>query len=148
MNERAIQQSPSHRWPMTGEARRALVDEVARLRRDLDTAAGGGHVVDGVIHLPVAKAGRRLEMLSAVVESAEVEDAADRAVIGRRVTLLEQDGESVTYAITFPGDGDPSRGWIAADAPLGAAVLGRHPGDHVEVLAPAGRRVVRLVTIE
>ena len=48
----------------------------------------------------------------------------------------------------FPGDGDPDRGWISADSPLGAAVLGCEPGDRVEVAAPAGRRVVTVLSIE
>ena len=72
----------------------------------------------------------------------------DRAVIGRRVTLLEEEGDSVTYALVFPGDGDPVQGWISADSPLGAAVLGCTPGDTVEVMAPAGPRVVTVLSVE
>jgi transcription elongation GreA/GreB family factor len=72
----------------------------------------------------------------------------DRAVIGRRVTLLEEDGDSVTYGLVFPGDGDPIQGWISADSPLGAAVLGCAPGDRVEVDAPVGRRVVTVLSVE
>ena len=75
-------------------------------------------------------------------------DDADRAVIGRRVMIREQDGHAVTYALVFPGDGDPALGWISADAPLGAAILGHRAGDAVEVVAPAGRRTVTLVTID
>ena len=69
-------------------------------------------------------------------------------IIGRRVTLLEEEGDSVTYALVFPGDGDPVQGWISADSPLGAAVLGCTPGDTVEVMAPAGPRVVTVLSVE
>ena len=68
-------------------------------------------------------------LLSAVLDAAEQIHEPDRAVIGRRVTLLEEEGESVIYTLVFPGDGDPAQGWISADSPLGSAVLGCRPGD-------------------
>ena len=70
--------------------------------------------------LAVVTAARRLDVLSAVLDAAERIDEPERAVIGRRVTLLEPEGESVTYALVFPGDGDPAQGWISADSPLAA----------------------------
>ena len=133
---------------MTSHARATLVEEIERLRRDVETEAGAAVGADGVIHLPVAKAARRLEVLSAVLDLAVPVDDADRAVIGRRVMIREQDGDAATYALVFPGDGDPALGWISPDAPLGAAILGHRAGDAVEVVAPAGRRTVTLVTID
>ena len=148
MSELAIRQpSANQRWPMTGEAWHTLVDELGRLRADVVSLAGAIGPDDGVVHLPVVKAARRLEMLTAVLDSCEKVHESDRAVIGRRVTLLEE-GEPVTYSLVFPGDGDPSQGWISADSPLGAAVLSCVPGDSVEVVAPAGRRVVTVLSIE
>ena len=91
---------------------------------------------------PAFKAARRLDVLSAVLDASEKVHEPDRAVIGRRVTLLEEGGDSVTYALVFPGDGDPLQGWISADSPLGAAVLGCTAGDRVEVIAPV-RTAVR-----
>ena len=149
MNQRATQPaSAAARWPMTSHAHAALIDEIDRLRDDVEAEAGRAIDGDGVIHLPVAKAARRLEVLSAVLEAVELVDAPDLAVIGRRVTIQEQDGESDTYSLVFPGDGDPPQGWISADAPLGAAILGHGGGDTVEVVAPAGRRTVTLVRVE
>jgi transcription elongation GreA/GreB family factor len=89
-----------------------------------------------------------LDVLSAVLDASEKVDEPDRAVIGRRVTLLEEEGHSVTYALVFPGDGDPVQGWIGADSPLGAAVMGCTPGDTAEVDAPVGRRVVTVLSVE
>ena len=86
--------------------------------------------------------------VSAVLDAARTVEEPDRAVIGRRVTLREDDGGSVTYAIVFPGDGDPAQGWISADSPLGSAVLGQGVGDRVEVEAPAGRRSVTVLAID
>ena len=147
MSELAIRRpSPQQRWPMTGEAWLTLVDERGRLRTDL--ASPARHQADGVVDLAAIKAVRRLEVLSAVLDTAERVDDSASAVIGRRVTVIEPEGEPVTYALTFPGDGDPTQGWISADSPLGSAVLGCLPGESVEVAAPAGRRVVTVLSVE
>ena len=147
MSELAIRRlSTRQRWPMTEDAWHSLVDELGRLRTDVASLAG--EPTEGVVDFAVVTAARRLDVLSAVLDAAERIDEPERAVIGRRVTLLEPEGESVTYALAFPGDGDPDRGWISADSPLGAAVLGCEPGERVEVAAPAGRRVVTVLSIE
>jgi transcription elongation GreA/GreB family factor len=147
MNELAIRQpSPQQRWPMTREAWLALVDELGRMRGDALSLAG--ELVDGVVDLAVTRTARRLDLLSAVLESADQIHEPARAVIGRRVTVLEAEGETATYALVFPGDGDPAQGWISADSPLGSAVLGCRPADRIEVRAPAGRRFVTVLSIE
>lgn len=148
MNAPAIRQpSANQRWPMTGEAWRTLVDELGQLRIDLATLTGAGAPDNGVVHFPVFKATRRLDVLSAVLDASEKVHEPDRAVIGRRVTVLEE-GESVTYSLVFPGDGDPVQGWISANSPVGAAILGCSPGDIVEVDAPVGRRAVTILSVE
>ena len=148
MSEPAIRRpSANRRWLMTTEAWRSLVDEVSGLRADVAALAGEVRD-DGVLHLPATRAARRLEVLSGVLDAAERVDDPDRAVIGRRATLLEEDGESVSYALVFPGDGDPAQGWISADSPLGAAVLGAAPGEFVAIFAPAGRRAVKVLAVE
>jgi transcription elongation GreA/GreB family factor len=138
--------SREQRWPMTGEAWFTLVDELGRLRADVASLAE--ELADGVVDLAVIRAARRLDVLSAVLDAAERIHESDQAVIGRRVTVLEPEGESVTYRLAFPGDGDPAQGRISADSPLGSAVLGCWPGDRVEVTAPAGRRVVTVLSVE
>ena len=125
------------RWPMTGEAWRALVDEVARLRQDVADVAGRG-LEEGIGHATLAHVGRRLTTLIATLDSAEVVADSECAAIGRRARLREPDGRVSSYAIVYPGDGDPDEGWISADSPLGSALLGARAGDTVEVPAPAG----------
>jgi len=146
--------SAARRWPMTGEARDRLVDEITQLRRDL-ALLDGGPVEDGLIRLPAARAERRLDTLAWVLDGAEVvdrESGADsgptRAVIGRRVTMRDGGGQTDCYALVFPGDGDPRLGWISADAPLGAAILGAAAGDTVTVEAPLGRWATTIVAVE
>jgi transcription elongation GreA/GreB family factor len=132
---------------MTSEARSHLIDEVAALRRDV-AIASGADPAPGVVHVPAAQAARRLVTLEAVLAAARVVDDDGTAVIGRRVTLLEDDGTRVTYALVFPGDGDPLLGWLSVESPLGAAVAAARAGDVVTVEAPAGRRHVAVVHVE
>jgi len=149
MNEPSIRQpSLNRRWPMTGEAWLTLVDELGQLRSDVGAFAASADPEDGVVHLPGFRAIRRLDVLSAVLDKSEKVHEPDRAVIGRRVTVLEEGDDRVTYELVFPGDGDPVRGWISADSPLGGALLGCSPGDIVEVDAPGGRRVVTVLSVE
>ncbi len=128
---------------MTSEARWALAVEAGHLAADLRQPA------DAPVTLPLrrSEAAARLALIRAILDGGELVDHCDRAAIGRRVTLREADGETVTYALVIPGDGDPGHGWLAIDTPLGAAILGRRPGDRVGVAAPAGERTVAVVGV-
>jgi transcription elongation GreA/GreB family factor len=131
---------------MTTSAWRSLVDELGQLRARLQTL--GSPSPNHGDHLPWAVARSQYERLSAVLDKAERVDASPGAVIGRRVTLLEDDGLSNAYVLVCPGQGDPARGWVAADSPLGGAILGAVAGDVVDVLAPAGRRAATVLSVE
>jgi transcription elongation GreA/GreB family factor len=130
---------------MTSVAWQSLEAELERLTAAVRLAAEGrsptvaGGVGDTtIVHLPEPDALRRLGTLRAIAEQAVVGDEPGVAIIGRRVTIRDADGVETTYALVLPGDGDPTRGWVSADSPLGAAVTGRRAGDEVEVVAPAG----------
>ena len=135
------------RWPMTREACDRLVDEIAHLRRELSTLTGQG-LEEGIVQLAVLHASRRLATLTQVLDCAERVDETASAAIGRRATLRDEHGDAMSYTIVFPGDGDPAQGWISADSPLGAAILGGHPGEMVEVRAPLGRWTATIVSVE
>jgi transcription elongation factor GreA len=136
------------RWPMTAEAWRALVDELEQLRVDTRTLAVAADDGDGLVDLRIAQAVRRRDQLADVLAAAAPVDDRESAVIGSRLTIVDDGGEPDTYTLVAPGQGDPSRGWVSADSPLGAAVLGARAGDSVEVDAPAGRRHVTIVRLE
>jgi transcription elongation GreA/GreB family factor len=73
-------------------------------------------------------------------EAAFLEPAYDGEVeVGERVTVLElTTGEVIDYRL---GDGG-----VSPDSPLGAALLGRHVGDVVDVALAGG--TVRLEVVE
>jgi transcription elongation GreA/GreB family factor len=79
--------------------------------------------------------------------AASVEHSSDRAVIGRRVSVSEDDGSRAVYALVIPGDGDPSRRRLGVDSPMGAALLGATVGERVVVDAPAGRRALTVLAV-
>lgn len=146
MTEAVARRMPLRPWPMTSEALKRLIDEISQLRQDVSTLAGNG-LEEGVVRLPIAQATRRLETLAGVLEGAAVADDDGCVAIGRPVRLRDGTGETMEYAVVFPGDGDPTRGWISADSPLGAAILGATAGTTVEVDAPVGRWSVTVLDV-
>ena len=143
----------AHRtWPIPSVARAALEAEVARLAVDVAAPPSAFRTADepgGVlVRLPVRGAAARLEALGAVLGAADVTDEPGIVAIGRRVTLREADGASWDASLVAPGEGDPERGWLSADAPLGGAILGHRTGERVPVCAPGGAWVVEIAAIE
>ena len=85
----------------------------------------------------------RIRTLRHRLDSAEIveEGAGDEVGIGSVVELTDESGESLTVEVSAVG-GD---GTVSPTSPLGSALLGRKPGDTVEVQAPRG---AWLATIE
>jgi transcription elongation GreA/GreB family factor len=133
-------------WPVTREASDLLVERIAELRAEVTSLAGQG-LEEGIVELELVQAARRLDTLEAVRTRATLVDDGSCA-IGRRAVLQDERGERITYEIVFPGDGEPTRGWISADSPLGAAILGARPGDVVDVDAPVGRWSATVISVE
>ena len=101
-------------------------------------------LANGELHLLA----QRLQKLRTAMASAHVVQPDGRAVVGSRVTVREPDGFEDTYALVAPGEADARAGRISPESPLGAALLGRHAGDVVEVAASAGTRRVVVVSVE
>lgn len=133
-------------WPMTAEARDALARELELLHAEAHTAPAPDRDA-GVVRLPVRHSRERVEVLRRVLSGADVIDGRAVAAIGRRVELVADDDEVLDVALVLPGDGDSTRGWVSADAPLGAALLGAEAGDTVVVEAPAGRWTARVQAV-
>ncbi|HEU4572431.1 MAG TPA: GreA/GreB family elongation factor [Candidatus Limnocylindrales bacterium] len=143
--------------PMTAAAADSLRREIASLARELD-----GRRVAGDANAPIsidrARSARTLARLRDLLDAAAVEDRADVAVVGRRVTIHDESEEAspgaggnpvpMTFSLVLPGDGDPSLGWVSIESPLGAAVAGRRPGDRTRVVAPGGDWHAAIVSVE
>ncbi len=146
----------SREWPMTREAWEALDADATRLSAQVLAKNGyvSGHL-DGDAEAPTfipnvvgQQLAHQLDNVRDVLARAAVVDDPTVAVIGRRVTLVEADGTSATYALVIPGDGDPVQGWVSVDSPVGAALLGARIGEHVTIAAPAGAWTAEISRIE
>jgi hypothetical protein len=74
--------------------------------------------------------------------------AARGLAIGDRIVVRRvEDGTSATYTLSADRD-DPVNGWLGADTPLGAALLGRSEEDEVEVETAAGMERVLVLRTE
>lgn len=72
----------------------------------------------------------------------------DRVVFGTVVALTDlQSGETVKYQLVGPHESDASNGRISVIAPLGRALIGKEPGDEVQVKTPGGLRNFEIMDI-
>ena len=78
----------------------------------------------------------RIRTLKHRIDNATVvEEASGGEVgIGSVVEIVDEGGETMTVEVSAVGGG----GTVSPTSPLGSAVLGRKPGDTVEVQAPRG----------
>jgi transcription elongation factor GreA len=90
---------------------------------------------------------------------AEIEDVLKNAVVvtggvstsgvsvGTKVTVQVK-GNKHDYFIVGDWEADPMQRKISHTSPLGQALIGRKPGEKVEVDAPAGKIVYEIITVE
>lgn len=84
----------------------------------------------------------RIAKLELMIKSAKViKESKQKGVIsiGSKVTIkdLEFD-EIMEYIIVGSAEADPFKGKISNVSPLGKALLGKKPGDKIEVASPSG----------
>lgn len=146
----------ARQWPMTREAWESLDADCTRLTAEV--VANDGYItgrLDGETDAPTfipniigQQLLRQLTGVREVLERAVVIDDPTLVVIGRSVTLEEADGATSTYALVAPGDGDPRKGSVSGDSPVGAALVGRRIGEAVTIDAPAGSWSATIIRIE
>ena len=72
----------------------------------------------------------------------------DRAVFGCTVLLENMDNEAnVKYQLVGPDESSIEEGRISVSSPLGRAIVGKKPGDEIQLQAPGGKRFYELVEI-
>ena len=73
----------------------------------------------------------------------------DRIRLGNKVVVLDVEmEEELSYEIVSSIEADPMNGKISDDSPLGKAMLGCKAGDEVEVEAPIGTLVYKILSVE
>jgi len=72
----------------------------------------------------------------------------DRAVFSSLVVLENIDtGENVEYRLVGPDESNIDKGRISVSSPLGKAIIGKKPGDEINLQTPGGKRVYELLEI-
>jgi len=155
-DERVRAQDPVPRVILTREGERVMLAELDRLRERMDREFterlrearnfGGSHENDEYLQIleeeaVVASRIRRLENLLASADV--VEDDHDRDGIAGIGSLVEVKNtrSGATRKHRIAGGFEPAEpGDVSANSPVGEALLGRAPGDVVEVGLPSGRR--------
>lgn len=93
----------------------------------------------------------RIRYLEGLLRDAEIVDEnelpADVVRVGCEVTIQEEDFEPETYRIVGAAEADPGEGAISNESPLGAALLGKKPGQKVKVETPSGMLEFKIKSI-
>jgi transcription elongation factor GreB len=130
---------------VTPEGHAALRAEHARLSAERESLAPGG------TEERVAELDRRAALLEATLATLTVlsPDAAPagRVAFGTWVTVEDDAGERATWRIVGPDEADARRGLLSVHAPVARALLGRAPGEEVEVERPGGPITLRVIEV-
>ena len=127
---------------LEGPRRAAMVEAIA-------TARGFGDLSENFeYHAAKNEQGlleRRIAILRSRLQHAKVIDEAAAAAsgvvtVGSKVALERDDGTTMEVEIT-------SVGGVSPDSPVGQALLGKKPGDTIQVEAPRGRWSAKIVSV-
>lgn len=91
----------------------------------------------------------RIAELEEILHSAKVVTSHSKAQVdvGCKVTL-HVNGKKDMFTVVGEWEADPKEKKISHESPLGKALMGKKPGDSVEVEAPAGKILYKIVHIE
>lgn len=73
---------------------------------------------------------------------------SDRVGFGSQVEVRDSEGEVEVFLITIGDDLDFDSNEISMESPIGQALLGKKPGDVVNVILPSGARELEIVSLQ
>lgn len=149
---------------MTPEGHRALVDELAHLRRVerpkvvevVSWAAGNGDRSENGDYIygkkRLREIDRRIRFLTKRLDNAEIVHPSarrnrDQVFFGATVTYARMDDSEVTVRIVGIDEADLAKGLISWISPIARALIKTRVGDAVDVRTPAGIETIEVVAI-
>jgi len=154
-SERAIDDS----LYLTAAGRRRLEEHLAGDLAERDRLAPGdpNEVRDGVDEADrlaaadeLARIDERIAATQSILARARPmptgpEDGVVR--LGSTVRVRDDQGESESWTLIDPVEFDEGTNSVAADSPVGSALLGHTAGDRVAVATPDGNRVIEILEV-
>jgi transcription elongation factor GreA len=127
---------------LEGPKRKEVVQAIATARAHGDLSENFEYHAakneQGLLEARIRVLRHRLQHATVVDE--EQAAASGVVTVGSRVELERDDGTQMDVEIT-------SVGGVSPDSPVGRALLGKAPGDEIEVEAPRGRWRARIVSV-
>ncbi len=151
--------------PMTVAGHAALKEELRRLKseerpaivRAIEEARAHGDLSENAEYAAAKErqgfVETRIREVEAKLARAQVIDVSklsgDRVVFGATVTILliEKDEEQ-TWTIVGEDEASPEQGRIGISSPIARALIGKEPGDEVQIRAPGGIREAEVLKVE
>ncbi|HEY32123.1 MAG TPA: transcription elongation factor GreA [Dehalococcoidia bacterium] len=129
------------RLQLIEDIRRAAADKDFRENAPLDAAREQrGHVEGRIMELEA--------ILGSAIILDEAREITHTASLGDGVVLQDlASGEEVHYTLVSPTEVDAASGKISGVSPIGRAIVGKVPGDVVEVTVPAGKLRYKIIRI-
>lgn len=94
---------------------------------------------------------KRVRFLTKRIEDAEVVDPKVMkgltVLFSATVTLLNEEGMTITYQIVGEDEFDPKQGKISWKSPVARALLGKKMGDEVKLIKPSGEEYVTIENV-
>ena len=154
------------REPLTTKGAERLREELARLKKTdrpaiiaaiAEARAHGDLKENAEYHAAREQQGfieGRIQRLETGLANAQFIDPTmlnpgDKVVFGARVTIAdEESGEETTYQVVGDLEADIKENRIAVSSPIARAMIGRHEGDVITVIAPVGDRHYEIVGVD
>lgn len=151
--------------PMTADGFARLYDELKNLKsverpaviKALEEARAHGDLSENAEYHAAKERqsfieGRVLE-LEDKISRADVIDvtklSGETIRFGATVKLADEDtDEEVSYQIVGADEGDIAKGRISLTSPLARALIGKNPGDSVEVTTPGGAKAYEVLKVQ
>lgn len=137
------------RW-RTQEERPRIIEAIAEARAHGDLSENAEY------HAAKEAQGHnegRVSELEGLISRAQVIDVAsmsgDTVKFGATVTLIDEDTEATkVYQIVGDQEADVKAGKISISSPIARAMIGKEPGDSIEVQAPGGARSYEIEAVK
>jgi transcription elongation factor GreA len=127
---------------LEGPKRKEVVEAIATARAHGDLSENFEYHAakneQGLLEARIRVLRHRLQHATVIDEAAAA--ASGVVTVGSKVELERDDGQRLELEIT-------SVGGVSPDSPVGQALLGKAPGDEIEVEAPKGRWKARVVSV-